>query len=145
MVTPAVDPGFPRDEQPTFDEGAATYYLANFSAKPAWKWKNLDQEGGRDELETLAGLHVLGNFWKLGKIFQKFGHVLFLGKKWKFCGQLLEIDYFYIALLSSSRKDKWKKSALQELIKDIHVRLFPLRLFCHLHSMPNIIIYGNFC
>ena len=25
--------------------GEATYYLANFSPKTAWKWKNLDPEG----------------------------------------------------------------------------------------------------
>ena len=37
---------FPDGGAPTSKVGAPTYYLAKFLPKTAWKWKNLDREGG---------------------------------------------------------------------------------------------------
>ena len=37
---------FPDGGAPTSKVGALTYYLATFLLKTAWKWKNLDREGG---------------------------------------------------------------------------------------------------
>ena len=37
---------FPDGGAPTSKVGAPTHYLVKFFPKTAWKWKNLDPEGG---------------------------------------------------------------------------------------------------